>query len=208
MKYESVILDIDGTLWDSRELVAKAYNAQLCSEGQHHRQVNAERLLTLFGKTMDVIADEMFPDLPPEERYPMMDRCIESEHRYLHQYASIEYAYPGIVETVAALSKKHRLFLVSNSPKGYPQVVAEKLGIAPFITGYLSYGDTGTTKDLTIKRLMEEHNITDAVYVGDTQGDENASRGAGIDFIFCDYGFGTAEEYIARIHSFPELLNL
>ena len=29
MQYESLIFDIDGTLWDSRELVAEGYNIQL-----------------------------------------------------------------------------------------------------------------------------------------------------------------------------------
>ena len=29
MKFESLIFDIDGTLWDSRALVAEGYNIQL-----------------------------------------------------------------------------------------------------------------------------------------------------------------------------------
>ena len=72
----------------------------------------------------------------------------------------------------------------------------------------MSFGDTGTSKDLTIRRLMEVHSIENAVYIGDTQGDQEACRGAGIDFIFCDYGFGQAEEYVAVIHKFRDLLDL
>ena len=33
MNYESLIFDIDGTLWDSRALVAQGYNIQLKKEG-------------------------------------------------------------------------------------------------------------------------------------------------------------------------------
>mgnify|MGYP002510579834 CR=1 FL=1 len=33
MNYESLIFDIDGTLWDSRALVAEGYNIQLKAEG-------------------------------------------------------------------------------------------------------------------------------------------------------------------------------
>ena len=29
MNFESLILDIDGTLWDSRQVVAESYNAQV-----------------------------------------------------------------------------------------------------------------------------------------------------------------------------------
>ena len=34
---ESIIFDIDGTLWDSRALVAEGYNIQLRSEGMADR---------------------------------------------------------------------------------------------------------------------------------------------------------------------------
>ena len=37
MKFESLIFDIDGTLWDSRALVAEGYNIQLKAEGLDHQ---------------------------------------------------------------------------------------------------------------------------------------------------------------------------
>ena len=208
MKYESIIFDIDGTLWDSRALVAEGYNIQLRREGLHHLQTNADVLLKLFGRTMAEIADGLFPELPPEERYALMDRCIEAEDQFLQEHPCDTLAYPGIRETIAQLAEKHRLFIVSNGQKGYPQLVAKKLGLEAFITGYLSYGDTGTDKGQTILTLMQNHNITDAVYVGDTQGDYESTLTAGIDFIWADYGFGTPERYDAVIHKFEDLLNL
>ena len=71
MRYESLILDIDGTLWDSRALVAEGYNIQLRAEGLDHLCTDAETLKTLFGKVMTEIADNLFPDFPPEVRYPL-----------------------------------------------------------------------------------------------------------------------------------------
>ena len=52
MNYESLIFDIDGTLWDSRALVAEGYNIQLKKEGLDHLFVDAETLRPLFGKVM------------------------------------------------------------------------------------------------------------------------------------------------------------
>ena len=60
MKYESLIFDIDGTLWDSRGLVAEGYNIQLKAEGLEHLYVNAEMFKPLFGKVMTEIADVIF----------------------------------------------------------------------------------------------------------------------------------------------------
>lgn len=208
MKYESLIFDIDGTLWDSRALVAEGYNIQLRKEGLHHLQTSAEVLLKLFGRTMAEIADGLFPDLPATERYALMDRCIESEDQYLHRHPCDTIAYPGIRQTMEALAKKHRLFLVSNGQKGYPQLAAKKLGIDHLMAGYLSYGDTGTDKGQTILTLMKNHAIIDAAYVGDTQGDYESTLTAGIDFIWADYGFGKPEKYTAVIHEFAELLRL
>lgn len=208
MKYESLIFDIDGTLWDSRALVAEGYNIQLRKEGLHHLQTNAEVLLKLFGRTMSDIADNLFPQIPPEERYALMDRCIESEDAYLNAHPCDTIAYPGIQSTMEALAKHHRLFIVSNGQKGYPQLAAKKLGVDHLIAGCLSYGDTLTCKAQTIRTLMERHNITHGVYIGDTQGDYEASRDAGIDFIWADYGFGKPEACQGVIHSFADLLNL
>lgn len=208
MKYESIIFDIDGTLWDSRALIAEGYNIQLRKEGLHHLQTNEAVLLQLFGRTMSDIADNLFPDLPSEERYALMDRCIESEDAYLNAHPCDTIAYPDISSTMEALAKKHRLFIVSNGQKGYPQLAARKLGVDHLITGCLSYGDTGKQKGETIRILMREHGITNAVYVGDTQGDYEATADAGIDFIWADYGFGKPEACHGTIHCFKDLLNM
>ena len=208
MKYESLIFDVDGTLWDSRALIAEGYNIQLRKEGLHHLQTNADVLLLLFGKTMSDIADNLVPDIPPQERYALMDRCIESEDEYLQGHPCDTIAYPDILTTMEALAKKYRLFIVSNGQKGYPQLAAQKLGVAHLITGYLSYGDTGTSKGQTIRTLMKNHGIENAVYIGDTQGDYESTVEAGIDFIWADYGFGKPERCHGVIHRFADLLDM
>ena len=48
MEFESMIFDIDGTLWDSRAIVAEGYNAQLKEEGLEQFFVNPEILKGVF----------------------------------------------------------------------------------------------------------------------------------------------------------------
>ena len=207
MRAEALIFDIDGTLWDSRELVARGYNQQLHQEGLDHLQVSAEQFLPLFGKVAEDIADVLFPSIPAPERYNLMYRCMDAEERYMKD-DPCQVGYPGVKETLEALAQKYRLFIVSNSQKGYPELCMEKLGISSLFQGHLCYGDTGTEKGLTIRTLMKKYQITDAVYIGDTLADQQAADLAGIGFVWCSYGFGKPEHFDAKIDSFPQLLEL
>ena len=207
MNYESLILDIDGTLWDSRALVAEGYNIQLKEEGLAHLCVTAEELKPLFGKVLEEIADILFVSIPVPQRYELMARCMKTENLHMHQ-DPCHIGYPGIRETVEKLAKKYRLFIVSNSERGYPELCMEKLGLTPYIEGHLCYGDTGTTKGQTIRTLIERHNIGSCVYLGDTQGDYEATLEAGVPFIWASYGFGTPSGFDAKIEKFEDLLTL
>ena len=207
MTFESLIFDIDGTLWDSRQLVAEGYNIQLEKEGLSHLAVTAEVLKPLFGKVLGEIADTIFASVDPTQRYALMERCMETENAYLWEN-ECRIGYPNVKQTLEALSKKHRLFIVSNSQQGYPELCIRKLGLEPYIEGHMCFGDTGTSKGQTILTLIKKHNIGSCIYIGDTQGDLEACREAGVPFIFCTYGMGRAESWDAKIDSIEELLNL
>ena len=59
-----------------------------------------------------------------------------------------------------------------------------------------------------IKLLIKRNRIDRAVYVGDTQGDCDATAFAGIPFVYAQYGFGNAENPDYTIHSFSEMAEL
>ena len=84
----------------------------------------------------------------------------------------------------------------------------EKMNIGRFFSGHLCYGDTQAPKGETIRRLMAQHHISSACYIGDTQGDMEATYQAGLPFVWAAYGFGDPEKYDYRI-GFPlELVDL
>ena len=207
MEFESLIFDIDGTLWDSRAIVAEGYNAQLQEEGLDQFRMDEEILKTVFGKVNTEIANILFASLPEEERYPLLERCMERENQFLYEN-ECKIGYPKVKETLEELHKKHRLFIVSNSQCGYPQLCMEKLGLTHLFSGDLCFGQTLVCKGETIKKLMKDHNITSACYIGDTWGDMEASDLAGIPFVYCTFGFGTVDHYWKKIDSFQQLLEL
>ena len=161
---DGIIFDVDGTLWDSVEVVAESWNLAIKENSDLEPNLNREILQGLFGKTMDEIAVGVFPDLGVY--------------------------YEGVMDTLKELALEYPLFIVSNCQCGYIEVMMKGAGMEPYIKDFLCFGQTQTSKDQTILKLMEKNNLTAPVYVGDTQGDADSCKKAGIPFIFAEYGLG------------------
>ena len=48
--YDGIIFDIDGTLWDSRKVVADSWNAALAEQTDYDVRFDYEKIGKLFGK--------------------------------------------------------------------------------------------------------------------------------------------------------------
>ena len=142
MKTDGIILDVDGTLWDSTPIVAGAWTRAVQEGGVPERIVTADELKGLFGRTMDVIADCLLPQLSPRERYAIMDVCCRYEHEAL-QDDPCHICYPGVVETIQKLSGQVKVFIVSNCQSGYIELFLKKTGLAPYVTDTECFGDNG-----------------------------------------------------------------
>ncbi len=203
---DGIIFDVDGTLWDSTDSVAESWNLALREHSSLDLVIDADILSRLFGKTMNEIADAIFPMLSPEERMRLLEICFDYENRYLETHPGT--MYPGAVDTLRRLSKKYLLFIVSNCQKGYIEAMMKSCGMESYITDHLCFGETGQPKSVTIRLLMERNSLNDVVYVGDTQGDADACRDAGIPFVFAAYGFGEVPDASQKIDSLPDLCNI
>lgn len=207
MKPDSIILDIDGTLWNTTAIVAEAWNEVLTSRPDVPADVTAERLQQLFGKPLTTIADILFPNLPKKERYDLIDQCCEREHEYLR--ATREHLlYPEVAETIRSLSGKYRMFIVSNCQSGYIELFMEKNGLTSCITDLECPGYTGLEKGDNIRLVIERNHLERPVYVGDTEGDQQASAAAGIPFCYAAYGFGKVKDPDYVIRKFSDLLTI
>ena len=200
---DSIIFDVDGTLWDSTDSVAKAWNLAIQENSSLDLTITDDLLAGVFGKTMTEIADTLFSALPEKERMDLLEICFGYENRYLETHPGK--IYEGVTDTLAALSRQYPLFIVSNCQRGYIEVTIKSGGIESCIKDHLCFGETQVSKGQTLLMLMERNGLKEPVYVGDTQGDANACREAGIPFIFAEYGFGNVPDAEIRIHAFSEL---
>lgn len=200
---KGIIFDMDGTLWDSTEGVAAAWNEVLIRRGVERAPLTTEDFRGVMGKTMDVIAATFFPDMEEGQRSGLLAECCRRENEYLGQHGAR--LYPGVLKTLRALKRAYPLYIVSNCQRGYIECFLKHYGLEDVVEDTECFGNNGRSKGENIGLVVERNCLSDAVYVGDIQGDYEASRAAGVRFIHAAYGFGKIEEPVAAIREFEEL---
>ena len=207
MKYEAIMFDLDGTLWDATDNIIKAWDKAISEFDElKDRHITKKELQSVFGLPMDTITDKLFPELSKERKEEVLKRCCEVENDYLNEHGGV--LYPGLLDTLKKLCETHKLFIVSNGQAGYIESFLNAHELWDYFTDIRNWGDNPVSKGENIKLVMEKNNIKNAAYIGDTQGDADAAAYAGIDFIFASYGFGKVKEYKYSIDSITELLKL
>lgn len=209
---QNLIFDIDGTLWNSTPVVATAWNRAV-NEGpieELKKHVITDKTLQKeFGKPMDVIADDLFGDIDPVVKADILKACCKYEHDALEENEK-DLSYEGMKETMHKLKSMYNLFIVSNCQDGYIELVMRKNGLTDIIKDYECFGHTGLQKDENILLICKRNNLDlkETVYIGDTLGDYEATKKAGLKFVFCKYGFGSVDTPDYAIDRFSDLIDL
>ena len=201
---KGILFDLDGTLWDSSELVITAWNRCIAEKTDRAERFTVRDMRGFMGKTLENIAALMFPSLPEHERLRIIEMCEDEEQAYLTEHCAP--LYPHEKEVIGRLAEKYTLAVVSNSQDGYVQIYLEQCGFGELFSDMECAGRTGKDKDENIRLVMERNNITDCIYVGDTQTDMLAAEKAGVPFVHAAYGFGTPERCAASINDLTELI--
>jgi phosphoglycolate phosphatase len=206
-KFDSIIFDLDGTLWDSTNNVAIAWQDAIEQVDYVDEVMTREKIRSITGLAYNVIFDTLFPYLDIAKRTELMTICAKSELEILHSRGGE--LYPALDETLGYLAARYKLFIVSNCQSGYIEVFLKLSGMGYYFSGHQCYGTKGNPKAENIKDIVIDHQLKAPVYVGDTVGDYNSATKAGVPFIFANYGFGVVEDgQIATISTFGELVEL
>lgn len=200
---DGIIFDVDGTLWDSTQAVAKAWNQAIQENTDLSLSLTAKTLQALFGKTMDEITLALFPSCSKEERDRIGYLCFEYENKILETTHGV--LYPEVAKTLEYLSHKADLYIVSNCQCGYIEVFLKTMGLESYIKDFLCFGQTQVPKNESIRLLMERNQLKEVVYVGDTAGDYESCQKANIPFVYASYGFGEVTDPPKQIRAFSEL---
>ena len=205
---EAVIFDLDGTMWDALDGIRMTWNQVVANHPEYRKDpISSEELEGCLGLPMTDIAVKLFPNTTAEQQQNLMDECCALENAYLSEHGGV--LYPKLEETLTELKKNYKLFVVSNCQQGYIESFIKAHRLAGCFDDIECWGNNLLPKGENNKLIMKRNGVTKAVYVGDTAGDEESARVAGIPFIFAKYGFGEAKapDYILEEFSkLPELM--
>ncbi len=207
MKCDGVIFDLDGTLWDATAVTAETWIEVL----KRHPNVtpaqplNTETVKKYMGLTNEELAGVFFPDMTFADAFALMNESCMLENKWLPSRGGRLYTH--VRETLECLYETgERLFIVSNCQDGYIEAFLTAHKMFDLFTDWESSGRSGKNKAENIKDIVKRNSIQSPVYVGDTISDSVGARGAGIPFIYAEYGFGE-ENGRGKTDDFDESIN-
>jgi phosphoglycolate phosphatase len=203
LQVDSVIFDLDGTLWDNTRVEVKSYNEMM---GDIRPEVTLDEVRAILGLQHVQIGERLFPMLDSEAAARMMQKCCDNECVLVKREGGK--IFDCVEMTLQKLSSKFSLHIVSNCQCGYIEAFLEFHGFSKYFSDFLCAGKSGFTKGENIKMIIARNHLKSPVYVGDTQLDRDSAVFAGIPFIFASYGFGKVDSYDYEIHAPKELIDI
>jgi phosphoglycolate phosphatase len=193
---ELIIFDLDGTLLDTLESIAQAYNSALSSSGYPTHPV--EDFRQIIGDGARVAAQRCLPN----ERQSESDirHCVEQFQLHYEELWETASPYADIVKLLASLPQELKLAVLSNKDDRFTQRCVEH-----FFPGTFDYV-LGHRPDIPHKpdpqggnKLMTDLGVsrTSTWLVGDTATDMNTAAACKVAGVGVLWGFRDKDELIS-----------
>lgn len=197
MGYKAVLLDMDGTVLDTLSDLYAAVNHSLREFGLP--TVSREKVRASLGNGAARLIRRCLPEGAEEQ---LAERVLEFYLPYYNAHCSVDTRpYEGIVPMMERLRAAGvKLAIVSNKVDAAVKMLAEE-----HFPGLL---ETAVGESETVRRKPDPDavlaaarelgmNISDCVYVGDSEVDIQTAENAGMDCISVGWGFRDPDQLIA-----------
>ena len=193
MKYDLVIFDLDGTLMDTSKSITKTVNSAMEELGK--KQYSIDECVKFVGGGVsglarNILGKEKYEDVTNEE----MERVIRKYYDIYFDYG-VE-PYEGIPELLDFLEQNDvKKGIVTNKDHETAlSAVDKKLSKWKFdgIFGSNEKEYPNKPNPYNVDRMAQNLNILKEkiLFVGDMLVDVNTAKNAGIDIVYCKWGFG------------------
>lgn len=191
--YSIAVFDLDGTLSDPSEGIARCFNHALRTHGI--AEIDEAEIARHIGPPLD----ETFARFTVGKTDESLDTLINT---YRERYAALGYAensmYEGIPRMLQQLHDSGRVIGLCTSKRGdFAKSILELFGIHHYFS-FVSGGDTGVKKRDQLEQLLSQGEIDDnAVMIGDRQIDIESARLNGLRAVGVEWGFAEPGELLA-----------
>ena len=188
-KYEAVIFDLDGTLFDTLDDLTDAVNF-VCKEFGYPLRTR-EVIRTFLGNGIERTARLAVPEVVGNEEFA---KVFASFKKYYTSHCQIKTKpYAGMLELLQKLQERgYKLAIVSNKNAAAVEALNE-LYFSDYVK--VAIGESETVKkkpapDSVLKALdLLGIKREEAVYVGDSEVDKATADNVGMDSILVTWGF-------------------
>ena len=191
-----IILDLDGTLADTRADIARAVNWVRRSYGLS--EFPMDKIIGYVGGGRTRLMEKALHDQPEKE---IGQACNRFSEYYVRTLVADTRLYAGVPETIKALRRKgFFLAVLSNKPGDMCRKITAFFGLDQYLIATVGGGDVHTVKPepegfYEVLRVAKANgfngNKENTWMVGDHHTDLQLALNVGINSIFCNYGFGS-----------------
>lgn len=196
MSKELLIFDLDGTLIDSSDDIVWAANMTLKEMG--HETLDSEFIKSQIGWGIQSLLEKLLPEYSDA----LLEESRQSFIRHYLTHLTVTTApYPGVIGTLEHLrAMGKRLTVITNKPIGPTEEILDALNMDGYFEVVLG-GDNVPKKKPSpepVFMMLERTGVSknEAVFIGDSAVDCEASTRAGVDIIGAAYGFRGRQELL------------
>lgn len=193
MSAPAMLLDLDGTLIDSRPGIAASLDAALRALG--HTPDPSFDITPMIGPPLPSVIGRILA-LYNDNRVEAGVAAYRAHYGEigLHQFT----LYPGIADTLQALSSRARCFVVTSKRTVFAVRIIETIGFAPMLGGVYGTEPDGSLDDKAdlIAAVLHRENLDprNTTMVGDRLHDIHGAHANGLRAIGVLWGYGSRSE--------------
>lgn len=198
------IFDFDGTLVDSRADLATSMNYSLKKLG--YPEKSFETLVSYIGGGRDEFIGLAFET----DDSDLKERALGIFNKHYSEHCTDQtYLYPKAESVLNQLKEKSQLFILSNKPVSFIRPILNHFSLTDCFQEILGQYSLASVKPDPegILHIIEKYKLKpERTYmIGDHHTDMEAGKNAGIQTIYCQYGFGSPSNTADPDHSISGL---